>query len=506
MTNAPTWRRDVAILALSTAGAAAVIVSVRMAQAQPNPTITALLLLLVVLATATTASLRASIVVSVAAMLALNFFALPPYLTLTIADPQNWVALFVFVVVSIVASQLSSAMRTRAREAETRKQEVMRLFDLSRDILLTDESDNAVSDVARYVARRFELRGFTICLPGHDGWQRHEGTEQPLAPPAEVLDRTFEALQGPLEYDARQRAYGGHTALDAGRGEIALVPLRFGTRPVGLLAAAGANLDVGTLDAVGGVVAIAIERAHLLAERKKTEAISQRAALASALLASFSHDLKTPVTAIRVAVTNLHDQSLAPEERRAQAELAVQELDRLTRLFQDILDMGRIQASAVQAERSWVALGDVVEAAVSYAGPVLAHRQLEIETDQQHEVHIDPRLTSVALAHVLENAASYSPPDAAIRVAASASDDTAVFVVEDRGPGIEPADAAHLFEPFYRGRKTRHGTGTGIGLAITRGLLAAEGGRIWAENIAAGGARFTINVPTHMRQPAFQEF
>ena len=505
MRSSSNWRRETAIVALSTLGVAAVIVSVRMAQAQPNPTITALLLLLVVLATATTASLRAAIAVSVVAMFAFNFFALPPYLTLTIADPQNWVALFVFVVVSIVASQLSSAMRIRAREAETRKQEVTRLFDLSRDILLTDESETAVSDVARYVARRFELRGFTICLPGGGGWQMHEGTEQPVAPATDVLDRAFAALQGPLEYDARRRAYGGHTALNAGDAEIALVPLRFGTRPVGLLAAAGANLDVGTLDAVGGVVAIAIERAHFLAERKRTEAISQRAALASALLASFSHDLKTPVTAVRVAVTNLQDPSLTPEDKRAQADLAVQELDRLTRLFQDILDMGRIQASAVNADRSWVALNEVVEAAVSYAGPVLASRELQIETDQQHEVQIDPRLTSVALAHVLDNAARYSPPHATIRVVASASDDSAVFVVEDRGPGIEQTDAEHLFEPFYRGKKTRYGTGTGLGLAITRGLLAAEGGRIWAENMAAGGARFTINVPAQTRQLTLQE-
>ena len=94
-------------------------------------------------------------------------------------------------------------------------------------------------------------------------------------------------------------------------------------------------------------MAIAIERSHFLAERKKAETLSQRADLASALLASFSHDLRTPVTSVRVAVTNLQDVALPPDERRAQAQLALQELDRLTRLFQDILDMARIDAAAV---------------------------------------------------------------------------------------------------------------------------------------------------------------
>jgi two-component system sensor histidine kinase KdpD len=499
------WRRDGAAVVLSLVAVAGVVVSLRYAQAQPNPTISALLLLLVVLGTATTAPLRVAIATSVAAMLAFNFFLLPPFYTLTIADPQNWVALFVFVVVAIVASQLSSGMRQRAREAESRKREVTRLFDLSRDILLTDDSESAVADVARYVARRFELRGFAICLPGKTGWQVHQGSEYLVEPPPEQLDRIFAGLQGPLEYDARQRAYGGHATIAASDDPVALVPLRLGTRPVGLLAAVGADLDVGTLDAVGGVVAIAIERAHFLAERQKAELANQQAALASALLAAFSHDLRTPVTSIRVAVTNLQDLSLTPEERRAQADLAVQELDRLTRLFQDILDMGRIQGSAVNADPGWVSLNEVVEAAVAYAGPVLADRKLQIEADQSHEVQLDPRLTSVALAHVLENAASYSPHAGPISVVASVSDDAATFVVEDRGAGLDATDIEHLFEPFYRGKKTRHGTGTGLGLAITRGLLAAEGGRIWGENVPAGGARFTIRVPASTRQLALQE-
>jgi two-component system sensor histidine kinase KdpD len=493
-------RRDVLAMVGAAAALAAVIVSLRIVQERPNPTIAALLLLLVVLAIATYARLQIAVGVSVAAMLAFNFFLLPPFNTLTIADPQNWVALFVFVVVAIIASQLSAAVRQRASEAEVRKQEVTQLFDLSRDILLTTDSERAIDDVARYVARRFELDAIAICLPTASGWEVHQGAERSVEPSHETLDHALARLRGPLEYDARQRAYGGHVVLAEGSlAQLTLVPLRLGTKPVGILATQSGQLDLGTLDALGGVVAIAIERAHFLAERKKAETLSQRADLASALLTSFSHDLRTPVTSVRVAVSNLQDVTLSAPERQAQARLALEELDRLTRLFQDILDMARIDAAAVNPEREWVSPADIVDAAVAHLGPVLAEHTLQIDTDDLNEIQVDPRLTSTALSHVLENAARYSPGGAPIVMRAWTENDGGHFVVRDHGPGLHASDLQHLFEPFYRGEKTRHATGTGLGLAITRGLLAAEGGRIWCENVAGGGALFTIVVPSPVR-------
>jgi two-component system sensor histidine kinase KdpD len=390
-------------------------------------------------------------------------------------------------------------VRQRASEAEARKQEVTRLFDLSRDILLTTDSESAIADVARYVARRFELETIAICLPTATGWDVFQGGERSFDPTREHLDHALARLRGPLEYDARQRAYGGHVVVGEHGAEATLVPLRLGTKPVGMLATQGGQLDLGTLDALGGVVAIAIERAHFLAERKKAETLSQRADLASALLASFSHDLRTPVTSVRVAVTNLQDVTLGPEERLVQAQLALQELDRLTRLFQDILDMARIDAAAVNPDRQWVSPADIVDAAVAHVAPVIAEHALQIDADGLTQIQVDPRLTSTALAHVLENAGRYSPNADAISVRAWTESDGAYFVVRDHGPGLDPSDLDHLFEPFYRGPNTRHATGTGLGLAITRGLLAAEGGRIWCENVPDGGAQFTIMVPSSVR-------
>lgn len=470
-------------------GIALTIAALRVIQDYPNPTIAALVLLLVVLATAMASRLRVSLAVSAVAMLAFEFFLLPPLNAWGTADPENLVVLFVFVVVAIIASQLSAAVRERASEAQARRLEVTRLFELTRDILLTTDSDRAVAEVARSAGQRFALDGIAICLPRPEGWELHQGGEHPIAPSRVQLDRAFDRA---LYEDVVIGEEGN-------RVHATLAPLRLGPKSVGILATRGSQLDVATFEALGGVVAIAIERAHFLAERKKTEAVSQRADLASALLASFSHDLRTPVTSVRTAVTNLQNLDLAPDERRVQAQVALQQLDRLTRLFQDILDMARIDAEAVNPQRQWVSPADVVDAAVAYVGPALAERTLRVDADSVNEIQVDPRLASTALSHVLENAAQYSPANTPIAVRAWTNPQGAHFVVEDRGPGVDRADLDRLFEPFYRGRKTRHATGTGLGLAITKGLVAAEGGRIWCENIPAGGAQFIIMIPSPVR-------
>jgi two-component system sensor histidine kinase KdpD len=176
------------------------------------------------------------------------------------------------------------------------------------------------------------------------------------------------------------------------------------------------------------------------------------------------------------------------------------ELERLTRLFQDILDMARIDAEAIRIERQWVTSADIVDAALAHVRHAIDGHALRVEADADFEVEIDPGLTSVALSHVIENAAQYSPADAPILIRADVAADGLRVSVTDGGPGLDPAELEHLFERFYRGRSARQATfGTGMGLSITRGLLAAAGGRIWAENGPRGGARFSLAVPGPVR-------
>jgi len=473
-----------------------------------NPTIVALSFLLVVLIVATVSTRSVAIATSMMAFLCFNYFFLPPVGTWTIADPENWVALFTLLAVSIIASHLSTQARQRATEATARRDELARLFDLTRDILLTTDTTDAIALLARYVARRFGLKAVTICLPESDGWQLHHSGERTLEIDAARLDNVLATARAPLEFDANERIYAGHTRIEfPGNTTAWLVPLRVGTRPIGLLALEGDDMEPGTRDAIAGVTAIAVERTHLLEERKEAEVVRRSAELKSALLASLGHDLKTPLTAVTVAANNLDASWLTPEQRHEQAEIVRTELRRLNRLFQDIVDMARIEIKAVAAEPEWVHPAEIVEASALQAEHALATNKLEIDpAPEKALVRLDPRLTSAALAHLLENAGQYSPRGSTITVSVRLASEELRIAVRDQGGGIAPDDLEHIFDRFYRGSDARQQRfGTGMGLAITRGLLAAERGRVWAENHPNGGAVFIITIPVESQMTATLE-
>jgi two-component system sensor histidine kinase KdpD len=459
--------------------------------------------MMVVLLVAATSRLRVAVVTSIVSVLCINFFFLPPVGTFTIADPQNWIALFAFLAVSLVASNLSAVARARTEEAVGRRDELARLFDLSRDVLVMTDSREAIATLARAIARRFDLEYVAIALPRSSEWDVHEAGAVTVTLDQRQLSTAFATAQTSLEFDAHARTYAGHRTMEVDHRTIRLVPLRVGTKPVGLLAAAGRPVEAGTLDALGGVAAIAIERAEFLEERKAADLTRQSEELKTTLLASLGHDLRTPLTAIRVAAANIQGPAVTPDVRREQSDLILAEVERLTRLFQNILEMARIDAGAIATEARWVHPSEIIAAARDQVEHTMQPHKLKIHVDPDIPVRLDPRLTATALAHVLENAAQYAPPDTVIDVHASVTDEGLTIAVGDRGPGIAPADLPHLFERFYRGDASKkRASGTGMGLWIARGLLAVEEGRIWAENRPDGGTAFTVFVPAATRVPA----
>ena len=486
--------RDLAVLGAGTGAVAAVVLLLRKL-GHISPTTVALLLLVVVLCTATAARLRVATTVSVVAMLAFNYFFLPPVGTLTIAEPQNWVALLVFLIVAVMGSNLSAAAQRRTREAIERRNEVTRLFDLTRDVLLTTETVGAIPSIVRHVARRFELSGIAVFLPDDIGWRAYQGGEDEIVVHPDVLNTALAKARATLEFDATERAYGGHIQVGPG-GETSLVPLRHGTRPIGLLAATIPRLDIGTLDAVAGVVAMAIERAQFLAERDAAELVRQKADLASTLLASLSHDLQTPLTAIGTAVENLRG-DLPVAERAAQAGAAMAELERLTRLFRDILDMARIDAAAIRVNREWVDA-----------------RRRRRRRSRPREARARRRIRFAWMATTAGRSRSIRGwPRSRCRTcwrtrrATPRQAWTSAWTLAPTGKGcayrctirgrawIRVSSSTSSSASTADGPPGRPTFGTGMGLAITRGLLAAAGGRVWAENVPGAGARFSMTVP-----------
>jgi two-component system sensor histidine kinase KdpD len=468
-----------------------------------SPTVAALLFLLIVVITAATSALAVAVATAIVADLWLNYFFMPPLGTFTIADPQNLVALFVFLAVSVIASNLSRTARNRTEEALARRDEVTRLFDLSRDVLLTTDTGEAITTLSRFIARRFELRQVAICLPHGDGWDIFEGGATAVHLEPAQLGAIFLDAQRTIEFDAAARAYTGHRVIEAGGQSVRIAPLRMGTRAVGLLVASGRPLEAGTLDAIGGVVAIAIERVQFLEERKTAELSRRGEELKSALLASLAHDLRTPLTAIRVAASNLQATWLTDADRREQSDLVLVEVERLTRVFQNILEMARIDAGGIATEIRWAHPREIVEAAQDQVQHTIRQHQLRVAIQGDILVRLDPRLTAAALAHLLENAAQYSDSGTPIELSASVIDGHLIADVRDHGRGIAPTDLPHLFDRFYRGGGGRaRPSGTRMGVAIARGLIAAEGGQTWAENCVDGGARFVIDVPVETKPGA----
>jgi two-component system sensor histidine kinase KdpD len=507
---ASSWRRAVAHIAaertsilrdtraalLSLTSLAAVTLAYAQWLHVTNATTVALTFLLVVLITAATSRLRVAVVTSVASMLCFNFFFLPPVGTWTIADPQNWVALFVFLAVSLVASRLSHVARARTQEAIGRRDELARLFDLSRDVLVMTASPDAVSHLARAIGRRFDLEYVAIALPGPEGWSIATAADGIVQLEPRQLTDAYEAAAKSLEFDAYARTYAGHRSVDIGGRIVRLVPLRVGTKPIGLLAASGRPIEPGTLDALAGVVAISIERMTFLEERKTAALTRQSEELKSALLTSLGHDLRTPLTAIRVAAGNLNAPTLPAEERAEQSDLILSEVERLTRLFNNVLEMARIDAGALAKESRWTHPSEIVAAARDQVAHTLNEHRVAVRTEPDVPVQLDGRLTASALAHLLENAAQYAPRGTLIEVTTELTPTELVIRVRDHGPGIAPGDLPHVFDRFYRGTASRtRASGTGMGLWIARGLVAAEQGRVWAENRADGGAQFTIGIP-----------
>jgi two-component system sensor histidine kinase KdpD len=489
--------RDLRALVVSLIAVAAVTVGYTRWLSVTNATIVALTFLFIVLITAATSRLRVAVITSIASMLCFNFFFLPPVGTWTIADPQNWVALFVFLAVSLVASRLSHVARARTEEALGRRDELARLFDLSRDVLVMTATPDAVSHLARAIARRFDLEYVALALPDGQEWSVSAAGEGTVNLEKAQLTDAFQAAAKSLEFDAYARTYAGHRMIETNGRTVRLVPLRAGTTPIGLLAASGRPIEPGTLDTLAGVVAIAIERMRFLEERKSAELTRQSEELKSALLASLGHDLRTPLTAIRVAAGNLKSTWLTADDRTEQSDLILAEVERLTRLFNNVLEMARIDAGAVATEERWSHPSEIISAARDQVECTLREHRVSITLAPETPVRLDARLAASALAHLLENAAQYAPRGTSIDVSSEIAGTDLLFRVRDHGPGITEGDLPHVFDRFFRGRSAAQtrASGTGMGLWIAKGLVSAVHGRIWVENCADRGARFTMALP-----------
>jgi two-component system sensor histidine kinase KdpD len=396
-----------------------------------------------------------AIAASVASMLAFNYFFLPPTLKFTLAGGENWLILAVVLVTGVLVAELASRARERARDAERRARESRLLAELSTVLLSGTAVDTELQRIADGTARIVGVPSARIEL-GSPTWPAH-----------------------------------GEQAIALRSGET-----RIGT----LYVTSDKDIDKDVarrfLPAVGSLLGVALEREGLAREALEAEALRRSDLLKTALLRAVSHDLRSPLTAIRVAVESLASPTLflGERDRAALLETVHAETERLDRVVGNLLDLSRLEAGAAPPDRSAHALDGIL---VQVLRQLPGHGRVDVSIPVELPlVEVDADQIERVLVNLLENALKFSPADSRVRVRASATADLVVVVVEDDGPGIPPLELERVFEPFRHASTTAENRGTGLGLAIARGFAEANGGGLVARPGPVGGTVVALELPT----------
>jgi len=460
-----------------------------------------LVFLMAILASAILWGLLPSLFACVLSVLAFNFFLVPPVYTFDIADPDNAVALFFFLLVAIIVSNLTAATRSQIVIARSRARTTAALYAFSRKLAGIGTLDDLLWATAYQVSSMLAVRT-VVLMPEKDTGRLAIASGYPPE------DRLAE-----VDIAAARRCWENN--LPAGRGadpasdsSRLFLPLRTDRGPVGVIGierdATGPLLtsdDRRLLDSLVDQAAVAIERISLAGVLAEARVLAETERLRAALLTSLSHDLRTPLASILGAVSSLR--SFAEKYDAAQRDelLATlqDEAERLNRFVANLLDMTRLESGAIELRLELFDIGEIVGAALQRAGSVLVRHRVAVDVDPELPMlRLDAVLFEQVLFNLLDNAAKYSPPGSAIELRARPEGDSAVLEIIDEGPGIPPGDRARVFDKFYRVKaRDRQRAGTGLGLAICRGFVEAQGGQIEASNRGdRSGAVLTIRLPT----------
>ncbi len=467
-----------------------------------------MLYLIAVLAAAVAYGRGPAILASVAAFLTFNWLFIHPRSTFTVADPAEWLSLVLLLIVGVITAQLAARERGRAREAEERECEAVVLYDVVR-LLSGPDLDGALSEVAERLRAELGLQAVAVEISGEKDTARRAtaGTVEPrrFTPPAGLKpsggDRTG-AIRSLKVLSPHPREW----APVGGRDRMRVVPV------IGPQGRAGDVLLVlqpgrerfspsqeRLLGAVATQLGIAVERDRLRQQATEAEVLRRTDELKTALVNAVSHDMRTPLASIIASAGSLRqtDVDWTREEREEFAQAIEEEGRRLDGIVGNLLDLSRMEGGSLTPHKEWHDLAALVDDVLGRLRTVTArHRVVADVPDDLPPVPLDYVEIDQALSNLIENATKYAPAGTEIRVTARAGDSDIRVEVCDEGPGVAEDSLPRLFEPFYRAvTGARKPTGTGLGLAVTKGLVEAHGGQVAAENLPGRGARFSFTLP-----------
>jgi two-component system sensor histidine kinase KdpD len=458
----------------------------------------ALVFLTAVLIGAVLEGLGPSLLACFVAVLSYNFFFLPPLYTFTIADPDNVVALFFFMVVAIIASNLAARVRGQALSARLRARQTGDLYQFSRKLSVAVTLDDLLWATVHQIALMLKVR-VVLLLPENDTITVRAGF-----PPEDQLD---EADLAAAKWSWVKNHIAGRGSDTLPGGKWLFQPLRTGRGPLGVVGII--RDDPGPLltpdqqrllDALADQAALAIERVNLARDLHLARLEVETDRLRAALLTSISHDLRTPLASILGSATSLRSQGVILDTPTKDSLLGtiIEESDRLNRFIGNLLDMTRLESGALKPRTGLNELSDVIGAALQRASKILAEHRVAVELQPNLPMlALDMVLFEQVLFNLLDNAAKHAPSGSLITIQANQDGDTVTLRIMDEGEGIPAGDTERIFEKFYRaGGPDRRRAGTGLGLAICRGFVEAMDGTISAANRPdRQGAMFVITLP-----------
>lgn len=469
----------------------------------PLPNIS-LVFLAAVLLVAVRSSLGPALACAALSFLTYDFLFIPPNFSFAIQREEDVLTLLFFLLMAALTGNLAARQRRQLQALRDTQEETTELLDLSRKLTAATDRQAVVSAAAQHLNGWSDLQLCLLNRDGQGGWKVETG--------------------GPLEFSEAERAaadwaWQHDQPAGAGTGTLPFGrwwwwPLSVEDGPLGLLgvcAKEGQTLSGQRrrlLTALSQPLAQALARAQLAEDLEAARLHGETEQLRSALLASVSHDLRTPLTSMRGSIDSLLalGEAIPLEDRRELLEGTRDEAERLDRYIQNLLDMTRLGHGALKLARDWVSPADIVGSSLNRLRAVLAPLQVSTEVPAELPLlYVHAALIEQALVNVIENAARFSPVHGRLQVRAGADDSELFFSVSDEGPGIPEDERAKIFDMFYTAaRGDRGGQGTGLGLAICQGMVGAHGGRISvADGIEGRGTCITLHLPLQA-QPGYE--
>lgn len=460
-----------------------------------DPTNLVMLYLLAVVLAALRLGRDPAVLVSLLSVLSFDLVFVRPYHTLAVDDAQFLLTFVALLGVGLLISTLTAQAREQARAAQDRATHTRTLYELSRDLAVVRNPADVARTVTTHVDRVFQGKAAVLLASG-------QNLEPALDSPGFELDR------GELDVAAWASQHGqpaGYHTDTLGEVKGTYLPLRstqgvvgvLGFQPVGQAGALTPE-QWRLLEAFASLTAQALTRINLTREARQAQLLRESEKLQAALLNSISHDLRTPLASITGALSSLRDDDAYLDEaaRALLINTAWEQADRLDDFVGNLLDITRLEAGVRKVQPELCDVQDLVGVALERLGDRLEGRDVVLEVPETlPPVPMDLPLMAQALVNLLDNALKYSPPEQPITVKAAAAGPELHLTVVDKGPGIPEEDTTRIFHKFYRVQHSAEVTGTGLGLPISKGIVEAHGGRIWAANQAGGGAAFTIVLP-----------